>query len=137
MSYRVGQVLYVISNKKGQVYPVMIIEEITKKTLKGEEVNYVLQAGADQGSTLLLTQVDGELFETAEEAKKSLISRATEQIEKIVSSAARKAEDWYLSPVVPTEPSDKVHEEDEKDPNVEIVTLPDGTVARLKSAVIL
>ena len=32
MSYHVGQVLFVILNKKTQVYPMMVVEEIIKKT---------------------------------------------------------------------------------------------------------
>jgi hypothetical protein len=73
MRYEVGQVLFVILSKKSQVYPMMVVEEITKKTLQGENVNYVLRGGADPTSTVLLNQVDGEIFESAEEAKKTLI----------------------------------------------------------------
>ena len=41
MSYHVGQVLFVILNKKTQVYPMMVVEEIIKKTMQGEETNYI------------------------------------------------------------------------------------------------
>ena len=43
MNYSVGQILFVVLNKKGQVYPMQVIEEIRKKTLKGEVTTYVLQ----------------------------------------------------------------------------------------------
>lgn len=130
MHYSVGQVIYVILSKKGQVYPMRIIEEITKKTLKGEVTNYVAQAGADLTTTILLDQIEGEIFVTANEAKKILIERATAQIEKIVDNAVNKAAEWY---------SEKNHNDDVEihelpQPKEEYPTvkLPDGSVARLK-----
>jgi len=97
MAYRVGQVLFVVLHKKMQVYPMMVVEEITKRTMKGEETNYVLQGGVDPSTTILLNQVDGEIFESADEAKYVLTNRATAQIEKIVDAAVSKASEWYSS----------------------------------------
>lgn len=130
MSYKVGQVLFIVMSKKIQVYPMMIIEEITKRTLKGEEKNYVLQGGPDSSTTILLNQVDGEVFDSSEEAKKVLVSRATSQIEKIVDSAVEKAAQWYQTnsdPVEQTLPLPQLDTEAVK------VHLPDGTVANLKN----
>ena len=125
MRYEVGQVLFVILSKKSQVYPMMVVEEITKKNLQGEDVNYVLQGGADPTSTVLLNQVDGEIFESAEEAKNTLISRATSQIERLVSNAVAKSKEWYSKSVIQ---ETVVHEL----PEASTVVLPDGTIARVK-----
>ena len=125
MRYEVGQVLFVILSKKSQVYPMMVVEEITKKNLQGEDVNYVLQGGADPTSTVLLNQVDGEIFESAEEAKNTLISRATSQIERLVSNAVAKSKEWYSNSVIQ---ETVVHEL----PAASTVVLPDGTIARVK-----
>lgn len=95
MAYHVGQILFVILNKKMQVYPMMVVEEITKRTIKGEEINYVLQGGSDPATTILLNHVEGEIFESADEAKYVLTSRANVQIEKIVDAAISQAESWY------------------------------------------
>lgn len=134
MRYSVGQVLYVIVNKKGQVYPMRIIEEITKKTLSGEEVNYVLQVGKESTATILLDEVEGEIFETPEEARLTLIDRATRQIEKIVSVAVLKSKEWYSQPGAQQSiSSQEIHELPPPTyTNDNVVTLPDGTVARLK-----
>lgn len=134
MAYRVGQVLYVVISKKMQVYPMMIVEEITKRTLQGEQTNYVLQGGFDSDSTILLSQVDGEVFETPDEAKYVLTSRATVQIEKIVDSAVAKAAEWY-----PSQPERVVNEDvmtiqsSSGDDDAVRVKLPDGTIANLKT----
>lgn len=131
MTYRVGQVLFVVLNKKMQVFPMMIVEEIVKRTMHGEDVNYVLQGGSDTSTTILLNQVDGEIFESADEAKYVLTSRATAQIEKLVDSAVSRASEWY-------ENDAKTAHQDEPDimtlPQEQIkVTLPDGTIANLKT----
>lgn len=136
MNYYVGQILFVVLNKKIQIYPMMVVEEIIKKTLSGEDVNYVLQAGSDSSRKILLNEIDGEIFESADEAKHVLTSKATLQIEKLVDSAALKAQEWYshdgneetkqeimsLSSDVPTETN-----------KVTKVELPDGTIANLKN----
>lgn len=135
MNYRVGQVLFIVMHKKLQVFPMMIVEEITKRTLKGEEKNYVLQGGPDSATTILLNQVEGEVFDSSEEAKKVLISRATSQIEKIVDSAIEKATQWYQT----NNEQIQQYEEQPKqqlqpqDPEAVKVHLPDGTIANLKN----
>jgi hypothetical protein len=138
MNYRVGQVLFIIMHKKLQVYPMMVIEEITKRTLKGEEKNYVLQGGPDSETTILLNQVEGEIFDSPEEAKKMLITRATSQIERIVDSAVEKAIQWYQTNTS-SEKVQKVDVPEQKEPptdqEVETIKvhLPDGTIANLKN----
>ena len=134
MPYRVGQVLFVILNKKMQVYPMMVIEEITKRTMRGEETNYVLQGGSDSSITILLNQVDGEIFESADEAKYVLTNRATAQIEKIVDDAVAKAAEWYSSPSDNKSTSQEVMSlSSSNDPAEVKIELPDGTVANLKN----
>ena len=133
MSFFVGQILFVVLNKKSQVYPMLVVEEITKKTLQGEDTNYVLHGGADSSSTVLLTQVDGEIFESAEEARNSLVAKATEQIDRIVLTAINKSKEWYSQAI--NEQKSTVHE---LPPTVNLqddttVLLPDGTVARIKN----
>lgn len=131
MNYRVGQVLFIILNKKMQVYPMMVIEEITKRTLKGEEKNYVLQGGPDEKTTILLNQVEGEVFDSPEEAKKILITRVTTQIEKIVDSAVAKASEWYETRS--DEPTQTQAVVTSEEPESIKVHLPDGTIANLKN----
>jgi len=131
MSYRVGQVLFVVLNKKMQVYPMMIIEEIVKRTLQGEEVNYVLQGGSDSSTTILLSAVDGEIFESADEAKYVLTTRATAQIERLVDIAVEKSNEWYNTQQ--SQETSEVMSLPQETDTIK-VTLPDGTVANLKTA---
>ena len=146
--YSIGQVIFVILSKKSQIYPMQVIEIITKKTLQGEEVSYVVQGGSDSSSTVMLDQVDGEIFETAEKARSTLVDRATNHINKLVDAATIKAKEWYESTEVPEEtrtienlpdlsPRGAVNqlqdiEMSDEAETVTVVTLPDGTVAKIK-----
>lgn len=134
--YSIGQVLYVVLSKKNQVYPMQVIETITKRTLQGEEISYVLQAGADKDSKVTLDKVEGEVFETSEKARKTLVQRATAQINRLVDTAVTKSSEWYnvvdqpqsihdLPDLIPK----TVHQVDEE---TSTVSMPDGSVVRVK-----
>jgi len=131
MTYNVGQILFIILEKKMQVYPMMIVEEIVKRTLQGEETNYVLQGGSDPTTTILLSHIDGEVFESADEAKYVLTVRATAQIEKLVDSAVSRATKWYDNNTknVQQEMQEVMTLSQEQIK----ITLSDGTVANLKT----
>lgn len=132
MSYTIGQVVFVVLSKKSQVYPMQVVEVITKKTLKGEEVNYVLQGGSDKASTVMLDQVDGEVFDTAEAARSTLVSRASAHINKIVDLAVTKAREWYGASGRADAPPTSLEPLDPEDMETDKIVLPDGTVARIK-----
>lgn len=95
MKYAVGQVLYVVLKKELRVYPMQVIEEITKKTLEGEVTSYMVRGGTDPKAQLLITEVDGEIFDSAERAKTVLIERATASISRMIDMATQKAAEWY------------------------------------------
>jgi hypothetical protein len=97
LNYQVGQILYVILKKEASVYPMQVVEEITKKTLNGEETSYILRAGADANKTLNINEIDGEVFDSAEVAKKVLVDRVSQAITTRVDQAIAKAKEWYPS----------------------------------------
>jgi len=129
--YTIGHIVFVVLSKKNQVYPMQIAEIITKKTLQGEEINYILQAGADRSSTVSMKDIDGEIFETPEKARQTLVQRATQQINRMIDVALTKSTEWYGASI-----GEKVEFESlgEKftDDLVETVVLPDGTIAKVK-----
>jgi hypothetical protein len=95
MNYAVGQIIFVVLKKQMQIYPMQVVEEITKKTLAGEEVNYVVRGGQDPKTTLMVSEIDGEIFDSSDKARISLTERATKSIEKLVESAVQKSQEWY------------------------------------------
>lgn len=142
-NYSIGQVLFVVSNKKIQVYPVQVIEVIHKKTLQGEDIKYLLQDGIEKDSTIMLDEVDGEIFDSAEHVRVALIDRATKQINNIVDFATRNSREWYGPKTIkeqkpetienlPDLNSLKYQSSTIESSEVAEVMLPDGTIAKIK-----
>jgi hypothetical protein len=145
MAYKIGQVLFIVLNKKTQVYPMQVVEIITKQTLQGDDVKYKLQGGTDKSVTVFLNEVDGEVFESAEKARQVLTKRANAQINRLVDAAISKSQQWYGSlgekPAVdpfempPAEVESALEDtliSPSGDEDVPTVVLPDGTVAKVK-----
>lgn len=144
MSYRVGQVLYVVPATQPTVYPMQIVQEITRKTLEGTEIDYELRAGVTDPKTILLKEIKGEVFETAEKARSVLSERAARSVARMVESAQKKAREWYPGSFEGAAQSGELSAADfvrEQSPamtraqavsDVPTVELPDGTVVRVK-----
>jgi len=143
--YEIGQVLFVVLASKQQIFPMQVVETVTKKTLEGEEVKYCLQAGSDKSTKIMLDQLEGEVFISAEEARSTLVERATSQINALVAAAEKKARVWYSTETeqnkIDTRSFMKQTEElkvsylDEDDQEESMVVLPDGQVAKIKMPV--
>lgn len=136
MKYAVGQVVFVIMAKKNQVYPMQVVEVISKKTLTGAKEEYLLQAGPDKNTTILLDKVDGEVFGDPKAVLEALTTRASTQIKKLVGMAVTKAGEWYTNTASPEELSATSFPDLDTpaagQSEYETVTLPDGTVAKVK-----
>jgi hypothetical protein len=142
--YSVGQVLYFILAKKSQVYPMQVVEVITKRTLGGEDVSYVLQAGPEKETKVMFDQVDGEVFESPEVLRQTLIHRATIQVNKLIDNSMSKAETWYSDKKLPQKLPQTIHglpellsknqaqKTPDNDEDESVVTMPDGSVVRVK-----
>ena len=124
--YLIGHIVFVVLSKKNQVYPMQITEIITKRTLQGEEISYILQAGADHESKVSMDQIDGEVFESPEKARQTLVYRATQQINRLIDMAITKSTEWY------GKVNENVIIEKNVDDHVKTVMLPDGTIANVK-----
>lgn len=150
MKYKVGQVLFVVVKKESKVYPMQVIEEITKRTLQGEEMTYMVQAGTDPRSVLAINDIDGEVFDSAEKARATLVDRATRSIGRLVDIAIQKSKEWYPNsfeapsddnnvlsvlkkPEVPRVPSAELQElASELQEEATVIELPDGRQAKVR-----
>ena len=143
--YSIGQILFFVLSKKSQVYPMQVVEIITKKNLSGEEATYVLQAGPEKETKLTLDQVDGEVFESPDVLRQTLVHRATVQVNKLIDYAVDKSYTWYSSgkssshvpqtiqnlPALLAKPDTARVQEDVEDEG-SFVTMPDGSVIRVR-----
>jgi hypothetical protein len=122
-----------VPNKRTLIYPVQVVEELTKKTLTGTATEFVIRTGGQTPQNINLQSVDGEYFESAENAKSELTARAIASIAKMVASAEINAAKWY-DPAQINNDENKVSDsliEDKDDDEVVVTKLPDGTMARV------
>jgi hypothetical protein len=131
MKYNVGQILYIILEKQQVVFPMQVIEEITKRTLHNSEISieidYLLRMEGKNPKNVYLSAIQGEIFDSAQTARDVLVERATNSIDRHISSAMSKAQEWYGNSSVAQEEND-IQEEDE----VAYVDLGNGVKARVK-----
>lgn len=124
MTYSVGQILYVSSNTTMSVFPVLVIEEVIRKSIDGNSVSYVVSLG-DDNSRVSLDKIDGDVFSTAEDAERALIANASEVISSLVIDAIDRANTLWpkkaATKQLPIEATNDIN-----------VVLPDGTVAKVK-----
>ena len=83
-SYEVGAVLWIIHTDRPGLMAYRVVEEITKKTLEGEQVQYLVEAATSKSKTVRLETIKGAIYQDSEEAKMKLIENATRAIDGMV-----------------------------------------------------
>lgn len=91
--YKVGQVVYIILDKKQQVFPVQIAEVIKKYTLEGEQVNYkiILPEKGMEKKFYDLEKLSNKVFENIEQVGEFLTERFQTQLNSIMEAATIKS----------------------------------------------
>jgi len=130
MSYKVGQVVYIILNKRQTVLPAQVVEETVRRTLNGEEVTYSVRVPNNTKKTYALAELDGDVYSSLGDVREKLVSNATAVIDDLINNA-RSAESNHFGP--PPEPSPHAATPNGVDESVtHKITLEDGTVANVK-----
>jgi len=120
MSYQIGQVIFVLSNKTQTVLPGIVREEIHHRSLDGENVSYKIAIGpANKQRIVDLSSVDGEVYGSLDEVREVLIGKLTAFVDDLCSTTNERVNQWYSSGGKPVaqpstsgrlDPSDLLHE---------------------------
>jgi hypothetical protein len=98
MTYKVGQVLFVIPTGKTALVPILVVEEITKKTVQGTITSYMVTARTGEGDKIVeLTKIPGEFFESSSQARKVMLERAAQAVNAIVDKSIRLSQVQFPS----------------------------------------
>lgn len=136
MQYNVGQIIYLLDPARNAVLPARVFEQVTKKTLDGEEeFFYVEVPGA--AALLNLSDFEGAIFENPNQIKEHLFETLKINIEKIVEKAITESlEKWgeTASPVVeePKRRRGRPRKKKNEEESDALIDLGDGRVGRLK-----
>lgn len=126
---KINQVIWVINSETKAIVPVQVVEKVIKETADGVNTTYIVATSS--GKRGPLSEKD-RYFENLSDAKKFLLEAAMKLIEEVVVRAQAAAEKFQIyddeKPVMqPTIQHDII--ESTEDP--QLVTLPDGRVAKL------
>ena len=99
MSFNIGQVIYVLSDKTQTVLPGIIQEEIHHRSIDGEKVSYRIVIGPPNKQRVVdLSTVDGEVYGSLDEVRNVLVSRLTAFVDDLCSTTTDKVNQWYNVP---------------------------------------
>lgn len=133
MKLAVGQVVYLLDERKNSVLPAMVSEHVIKQTLNGEEELYFVEV-AKSKKLLDLNSFDGKYFTTSSQVKDFLYDNLKKNIDKIVDKTEELAlSTWPESTKTAKEPTpENIDLDNQSDDSRVIVDLGDGRVARFK-----
>ena len=84
LQYEVGTILWIIHRDRPGLVAYRVVEEITKKTLDGEKIQYTVQPAVPKAKKVQLESIKGRIFLDSEEAKQALIENATRAIDSMI-----------------------------------------------------
>ncbi len=107
MQYDVGQILYVVSAETQRIVPLLVCEEIRRRTSSGEEVSYLVRAGAEM-TTFDLKTVAGTVHKSIDDALAELRRNFEQFLQQQATWTVEMQRLWYrpqaLQQVAPPPP---------------------------------
>ena len=147
--HEVGQVLYLILNKKQQIVPVQIIEQVVRRTMDGEETLHSIKIPTKE-NLYQLEELDADVYTTLEGVRKKMNDNAVMAIEEMILKASEWEKEYFELPTSdpkeysPTTSRSHLHEEYQEMPELESrenrsseekqkvqITLENGTIANV------
>lgn len=98
MSFAIGQVIYVLSDKTQTVLPGIVQEEIHHRSIEGEKVSYRVAIGPPNKQRVVdLATVDGEVYGDLNEVRNVLVGRLTAFVDDLCNTTNERVGQWYHS----------------------------------------
>jgi hypothetical protein len=94
VSFDVGQILYVISSETQHIIPLLVCEEIRRRTTAGEEISYLVRGGAEM-TTFDLKTVQGTIHKSIDEALAELRKSFEQFLQQQATWTVEMQRVWY------------------------------------------
>tara|TARA_B100000700_G_C14846631_1_gene761913 strand:+ start:221 stop:640 length:420 start_codon:yes stop_codon:yes gene_type:complete len=135
MSYKVGDILWVVGRERPGVRVYQVVEELTKKTLSGTITTYKVQAPAPSGKAkkTSIDSLEGDIYNDSNSAKEEMLSRTKAAIDKMISANQNLINRFFKEKEAQDLFENTENKENTDDSN--LITMPDGTKARLKTKI--
>lgn|SRR5574337_1451607 len=93
---RIGQIIYILSNKTQSVVPAIIAGRTIAETLDGQAVSYKVKVGPPDKSQIVdLNRIDGELYTNLEDIRALLLKNLNEFVNSLIANTQDKVNNWY------------------------------------------
>lgn len=112
MSYKVGQIVYLLSRKDVRIFPAQVVEEIRRKTIDHELISYILRLPNKERSEVLLDEINAEVFTSLKAVEEAMKKNAYDKIKEFLKNA--QALESVLSPEKITQEENEVESPDKK-----------------------
>ena len=93
--YDVGHILFLLFERKRQVIPVQVTEQITRKTLGGEKMEYIVTLPNEKRATTELSALGAQIFHTIEDAQNHMVDSAKSAIDAMVAKTTQIASEAF------------------------------------------
>jgi hypothetical protein len=93
--YDVGHILFLLFERKRQVIPVQVTEQITRKTLEGEKMEYIVTLPNEKRATTELSSLGAQIFYTIEDAQTHMVDSAKSAIDAMVTKTTQIATEAF------------------------------------------
>lgn len=93
---RIGQIIYILSNKTQSVVPAIIAGRNITETLDGNTVSYRVKVGPPDKSQIVdLNRIDGELYINLDDIRTLLTKNLQDFVNNLINSTQDKVNNWY------------------------------------------
>jgi len=93
MSYKVGQVLYLLVNEEMKIIPAQVVEVVVRHKFNEDvSTSYNLMLPVKNNTVVNLDDIDAAVFTDANELRNFMLGNATSNIDRMISKAVRNAE---------------------------------------------
>ena len=136
-SYEVGTVLWIIHKDRPGLMAYQVIEEITKKTLEGEKIQYIVRSAMPKSKAVKLETIKGNIFQDSEEAKQKLLENATRAIDGMVGKIQNQVDSFFLNKSSESSKQEistlvQLSQPQDLKPGYQWVTMEDGSKVQVK-----
>jgi len=94
VAFDVGQILYVVSGETQRIIPLLVCEEIRRRTASGEEVSYLVRGGAEM-TTFDLKTIPGSIHKNIDDALGELRKNFEQFLQQQATWTVEMQRVWY------------------------------------------
>lgn len=95
-SFKIGQVVYVLSDKAEAIVPAIVVEEMVVKKLDGSSVSWKVAVGPpDKKKIVASHELTGDVYTSLDEIREVMTKRLETFVNNLLDVARQRTETWY------------------------------------------